>query len=47
MSLAVLRPRTRVVTLSLLPLAGGVWEIPLAGVVAVWLAIEVLAVVTW
>ena len=45
--LAVLRPRTRVVTLSLVPLFGGVLEIPLAVVVAVWLAIEALAVAAW
>jgi membrane associated rhomboid family serine protease len=46
-ALAVLRPRARVVTLSLVPLFAGVIETPLAVVVAAWVAIEVLAVAMW
>jgi len=45
--LAVLRPRSRVVTFSLVPLFGGVIEVPLAVIVLVWLALEALAVAAW
>ena len=45
--LAVLRPRARMITLSLVPLFGGVVEIPIAVVVPVWLALEALAVAAW
>jgi membrane associated rhomboid family serine protease len=46
-ALAILRPRARVVTLSLVPLFAGVVEVPLAAVAAAWLALEILAVAAW
>jgi membrane associated rhomboid family serine protease len=46
-ALAVLRPRARVITLSVVPLFGGVIEVPLAVVAAAWLGLEAMAVVAW
>ena len=46
-ALAALRPRARVITLSVIPLFAGVIEVPLAPVVAVWLGLEALAVAAW
>jgi membrane associated rhomboid family serine protease len=46
-ALACLRPRVRVVTMSLVPLFAGVIEVPLAVVAGVWIAIEVVAVALW
>jgi membrane associated rhomboid family serine protease len=46
-ALAALRPRARVLTLSLVPLFAGVIEVPLATVAAVWLGLEALAVAAW
>ena len=45
--LAALRPRARVITLSVLPLFAGVIEVPLAVVAAVWIGLEALAVAAW
>jgi membrane associated rhomboid family serine protease len=46
-ALAFLRPRVRVITMSLVPLFAGVIEIPLAVVAAAWIAIEIVAVALW
>jgi membrane associated rhomboid family serine protease len=46
-SLAALRPRARVITLSVVPLFAGVIEVPLAVVAVAWLALEALAVAAW
>jgi membrane associated rhomboid family serine protease len=47
LALAILRPRVRVVTISLVPVFGGVTEVPLAVYGVVWLGVEALAIAAW
>jgi hypothetical protein len=47
LALAILRPRVRVVTLSAVPLFGGVTEVPLAVYGVLWLGVEALALAAW
>jgi membrane associated rhomboid family serine protease len=47
LALAILRPRVRVVTLSAVPLFGGVTEVPLAVYGVLWLGVEALAIAAW
>ncbi|HEX3317360.1 MAG TPA: hypothetical protein VHR88_05035 [Solirubrobacteraceae bacterium] len=46
-ALALLRPRARVLTFSVVPLFAGVIEVPLAVVGATWVGLEAVAVVAW
>jgi membrane associated rhomboid family serine protease len=46
-ALAILRPRVRVITFSVVPLFGGVTEVPLAFYGAAWLGVEALALAAW
>jgi membrane associated rhomboid family serine protease len=45
--LVLARPHARVLTFSAVPLFAGVVEVPLAVVVAAWLAVEAFAVAAW
>jgi membrane associated rhomboid family serine protease len=47
LALAILRPRVRVVTLSAVPLFGGVTEVPLAVYGVLWIGVEALAIAAW
>jgi membrane associated rhomboid family serine protease len=43
-ALAIMRPRVRVITVSAVPVFGGITEVPLAVYAAAWLGVEALAI---
>jgi membrane associated rhomboid family serine protease len=47
LALAILRPRTKVIAFSAVPIVAGVIEVPLAIVAVAWLGLEALAVAMW